>query len=329
MPALMTGLCQNGKKMVSESKMHKGDGDGCLPESRDSDLPCEGRHGLPSLPHGVTLSRYRITLDFPLGLALTGFSGFVLHGVLGASLREVSPTCYTALYGDQDIVRPWLITGFENEIVPGASAFFELRLFNEATSFLPDLVGALMLAGCAGLGPERSPFDVTSVEIIQPGLLPHSLNLASSGVPLSHELTKWCSTSMAVTPIRVLFESPIALKERNDVVRTQPSFGLIISRTLARFSMLAKNRVLDTSQKQLLLSSAHAVKTLRSSVHWQEEQRYSGRQQRTMPFGGLVGETVYEPSAAPFASWLDAATMLGIGGKTTFGFGQLRWCHEE
>lgn len=290
-----------------------------------------GEQGLPSLPTGVCLTRYRITLGFPLGLALSGFSGFVLHGVLGACLLEVSPPCYAALYGDDDIIRPWLITSFGNRLAHGASASFELRLFNDATRFLPDLIGALMLAGCAGLGPERSPFDVVSVETLLPGQSPRALDLGSGAVPLAQPLTAWCAASTkntVMTPIRVLFTSPAALKQGNELVRTPPPFGLIIARTLARLSLLAKTRLLDAPQKQHLLAAANAVEALGSTVRWQEEERYSGRQRRTMPFGGLVGETLFSVAASPFAPWLDAAAVLGIGGKTTFGFGQLNWRHE-
>jgi hypothetical protein len=101
-----------------------------------------------------------------------------------------------------------------------------------------------------------------------------------------------------------------------------------MSRTLARLSLLAKGRVLESGQKQDLLSAAGGVGILHSAVDWRTEQRYSGRQKRAMPFGGLLGEMVYEASAAPFTPWLDAASLIGLGGKTTFGFGQLRWRHD-
>lgn len=322
-------MWQNDKKMTIESMISEEDLARSLPEARGPVIPCPARCALPAVPGGVSVACYRITLSFPLGLALSGFASFVLHGVLGASLRDVSPRCYATLYGDQDIIHPWLITGFRNESLPGGQATFELRLFNDATSFLPDLVGALMLAGCTGLGPQRFPFDVIAVEVLLPGGDPqHSLDLATGGGPLPFPLTSWCHEATAEAPIRVSFESPAALKAGNDIVRTQPSFELLISRLLARLSLLARMRVLDAPQKQHLLSAAGAVKELRSSVRWHEEQRYSGRQRRTMPFGGLMGEMVYEASAASFAPWLDAATLLGIGGKTTFGFGQVRWCHE-
>lgn len=112
------------------------------------------------------------------------------------------------------------------------------------------------------------------------------------------------------------------------MVRTAPPFVLLMSRTLARLSLLAKGRVLESGQKQDLLSAAGGVGILHSAVDWRTEQRYSGRQKRAMPFGGLLGEMVYEASAAPFTPWLDAASLIGLGGKTTFGFGQLRWRHD-
>lgn len=310
---------------MNNSIVSRGEVGSAFSEVSAGGVPCPEAPGLPT---GVSLTRHRITLGFPHGLALSGFSSFVMHGALGASLHEVSPAAYAALYGDDDIVHPWLITGFGNQQAAGTNATFELRLFNDATCFLPDLIGALMLAGCAGLGAQRAPFDVVSVETIQPGEPPRRLDLASSDLSPAQPLAAWCSASAAPAPIRVRFTSPTALKQGNGLVRTAPAFGLIIVRTLARLSLLAKARLLDASQKQQLLAAAHQVNALRSSVRWHEEQRYSGRQKRTMPFGGIVGEILFSAEAAPFAAWLDAAALLGIGGKTTFGFGQLAWRHD-
>ena len=309
---------------MNNSIASEGDAGCALPDASVEGIPC------PDLPPGIMLTRHRITLGFPRGLALSAFSGFVLHGALGAALHDVSPAAYAALYGDEDIVRPWLITGFARELAVGAArATLELRLFNDAVHLLPELIGALMLAGCAGLGAQRAPFDVVAVETLRPGEPPRRLDLASSALPPALPLAAWCPANAVVKPIRVCFATPTALKQRNALVRTAPAFGLIIVRTLARLSLLAKTRPLDASQKHALLTAAQQVGTLQSNVHWHEEQRYSGRQKRTMPFGGIVGETLFSAEAAPFAAWLDAASLLGIGGKTTFGFGQLTWRHDD
>jgi hypothetical protein len=140
------------------------DGTGVKKGARDTSA--RERDGVSA---GVWVACYRVTLSFPQGLLLSNFAGFALHGVWGATLREVSPVAYRTLYGDDDIVHPWLITPLAPHLAPGSVASFELRLFSEATRFLPDLIGALMLAGCAGLGVDRSPFDVQAVDVLLPG----------------------------------------------------------------------------------------------------------------------------------------------------------------
>lgn len=299
--------------------------------------PAGARHGttdkerftssaLPAVPSTVLMSCYRVTLRFPEGLVFPGFASFALHGMIGASLRELSPEAYAILFGEADIIHPWLISGFRNQLTAGATVSLELRLFNDAVRLLPELVGALMLAGCSGLGPDRAPFELARVEARRAGTdRLQVLDFSCANVPEATPLADWCVPVVGETPIRVTLQTPTALKEANALVRSAPSFQLLITRTLARLSLLSKKRDLSVDEKNRLLHAARAVGILESTVCWQEEQRYSGRQKRTMPFGGLVGELLYDKGAGSFAHWLEAAAWVGLGGKTTFGFGQLRW----
>jgi CRISPR/Cas system endoribonuclease Cas6 (RAMP superfamily) len=56
-------------------------------------------------------------------------------------------------------------------------------------------------------------------------------------------------------------------------------------------------------------------------VHW---ERWSARQQRAMPFEGLLGSLQYAAPAAQALPWLHLAHWLQLGAKTTFGLGVLR-----
>ena len=53
-----------------------------------------------------------------------------------------------------------------------------------------------------------------------------------------------------------------------------------------------------------------------------------------MPFGGLLGETVYRGELAPFIPWLTLGQWIGVGGKTSFGLGLYelnysQWSEDE
>ena len=315
-------LWENSKMMIDASPCPAG-ARHCI-----SDKEHFPSSALPAVPSTVFMSCYRVKLRFPEGLVLPGFASFALHGMIGASLRELSPEAYAILFGEADIIHPWLISGFGNQLTAGATVSLELRLFNDAVRLLPELIGALMLAGCSGLGPDRAPFELASLEVRRAGTdRLQVLDFSCASVPEATPLVGWCVPVVSEKPIRVTLQTPTALKEANALVRSAPSFQLLITRTLARLSLLSKKCELSTDDKSRLLNAARAVEILESAVCWQEEQRYSGRQKRTMPFGGLVGELLYDSGAGPLAHWLEAAAWVGLGGKTTFGFGQLRWSH--
>ncbi len=69
---------------------------------------------------------------------------------------------------------------------------------------------------------------------------------------------------------------------------------------------------------------ASQVKVTASGLRWQELQRYSNRQQRTIDLDGFVGTLEIEGDLAPFGPLLRTAEVLHLGKETTFGLGRLK-----
>lgn len=286
---------------------------------------------MPLLPPSISLGRYWLHLRFPQGLALAEFPGFVFHGVLGAALQQISPTAYSFLFGDCDIVRPWMLADLCSNVAPGACGVVELRLFNGASRHLPEIAGAFMLAGAGGLGADRSPFVLERIEALLPrGATPCPLDFKECAVVDEHTLDSWCSNhAIAGSGLGIAFLTPAILKEGNAIVQTPPSFRLLMARIFSRLSLLANEKAIDPESKARWLAMAEQVEIIEANAHWQRQSRYSGRQKQSMPFGGLIGDIRYSAPAARFAPWLEAASMIGVGGKTTFGLGQIAWSVEQ
>lgn len=70
-----------------------------------------------------------------------------------------------------------------------------------------------------------------------------------------------------------------------------------------------------------LIRDAADVRVVDSRVRWHDWQRYSGRQNRKMYMGGLLGTVVYEGRIGPFLPFLKMAEMVHIGKNTQFGLG--------
>ena len=129
----------------------------------------------------------------------------------------------------------------------------------------------------------------------------------------------------SLSRLRLHHSTRLRLKADNQLLRTAPPFGLLLNRLLGRINALAtlyNNGIAITpEEKQHLLNLAETVQIEHSTLHWQDWQRHSQRTQSTMPFGGLLGETVYRGELAPFMPWLTLGQWVGVGGKTSFGLG--------
>ena len=73
---------------------------------------------------------------------------------------------------------------------------------------------------------------------------------------------------------------------------------------------------------------AKEVETEKSSLRWQDLERYSSRQKAKMKLGGLIGMIPFKGELAPFMPYLILGQHVHAGQGTTFGLGKyeiLEW----
>jgi CRISPR/Cas system endoribonuclease Cas6 (RAMP superfamily) len=79
-----------------------------------------------------------------------------------------------------------------------------------------------------------------------------------------------------------------------------------------------------------LISRAGEVKTVTSSLRWDDLERYSNRQKTKMKLGGFVGEVEYAGEAIEeFLPLVAAGEILHVGAGTSFGLGRYRIVAED
>ncbi|MDD3582286.1 MAG: CRISPR system precrRNA processing endoribonuclease RAMP protein Cas6, partial [Desulfobacca sp.] len=71
-----------------------------------------------------------------------------------------------------------------------------------------------------------------------------------------------------------------------------------------------------------LSHAAEKIDTRSSSLRWHDLRRYSNRQERNTPLGGLVGEVTYTGNLEPFWPFLLLGEQVHVGKGTSFGLGQ-------
>jgi hypothetical protein len=143
--------------------------------------------------------------------------------------------------------------------------------------------------------------------------------------PRAHDIHAYRHRTGEPARFRVQLETPLRIKEGNDLLRTPPSYAQLIHRLIGRLDQLGHATgagiPLGKLARRPLLEEAQQVRLKRADVAWTGLSRRSARTRQSMSFEGLVGELEFEGDAAQTLPWLRAGRWLQIGGKVAFGFG--------
>ncbi len=102
-------------------------------------------------------------------------------------------------------------------------------------------------------------------------------------------------------------------------------FGVLFRALLRRITTLAHLHCgIDCSGIDFagLSHAADEIRTVSSNLSYEYAERYSNRQKRRMPFGGLIGDITFEGDLAPFLPFIRLGEWVNVGKKTTFGLGR-------
>jgi hypothetical protein len=128
--------------------------------------------------------------------------------------------------------------------------------------------------------------------------------------------------------LSIEFLTPLRLKSRGEFLRGDLPFSALAGALMRRLETLsffygAGSLALDYSA---LMERAREVGTGSRSFRWVEWERYSYRQDRRIPWGGIVGQIDYAGDFGPFLPFLALGEIIGVGNGCAFGLGRYR-CH--
>lgn len=255
-----------------------------------------------------------------------------------------------ALRNYESIPRPFLLEPpleTRTEYPPGELLVFHLVLLGRALNLLPYFIVTLDELGRCGIGRERRPFHVDLIEAFHPlngekvaifsgadrVVRPQDLSLTA------RELwdKEWGSEGPAASggsstlpapdeqEVRLDFLTPTRLTFEGKPV-TVPEFHIIVRHLLRRLSSLCYfHHGFDyRADFPAIIARAQEVRLVAHGTRWEEWERYSSRQTRRVPCGGLVGWAVYRGNWREFAPLLRLGELLHVGKGTVFGQGQYR-----
>jgi hypothetical protein len=313
----------------------------------------------------LALGRYRFVLEATTPLRLSAFAGATLRGGFGHVFKrsvclwppgdcprcllknscaypyvfETAPPPDSAkLRGLDQVPRPYVIEPDPEArglYRPGERFAFGLVLVGRAIDYLPYFVFTFRELGRAGLGTGRGQFEVAEVHAegldetrciyrAADGVLHGDgprISGADLAAPYQGDLSSKRLTVHFLTPTRI----------RSDgVVQAEVSFQDLVRALLRRLSSLCyfhcgRELALDF---QGLIERASTIRTLESRLHWQDQERYSGRQRQRIDMGGVVGTVMYEaPDAEALRVYLPllaAGARVHVGKGAVMGLGRYR-----
>lgn len=252
------------------------------------------------------------------------------HGWLGQQLKSQDARLYDALYHEHASQQPkaYLIkvaNDYRQTYQAGDLVSFEIVLLGKACLLGERLVQAITTQPLKNLGSQQARVQWQSLASVMPRQLSPSLHTT--------QLVHWLPPSLPQLYHEVALNllSPLRIKYQGNILQSGiPSLILLATQSNRRLALLCEfwcddSPALLAALREPIVLGDH--QTSGSITRFEDWQRYSVRQQESLPFGGLVGQLCYQGDIAQALPWLQVAEPLHLGGKTTFGLGHFQLIH--
>ncbi len=259
----------------------------------------------------VDMLQLQFSLEAIDPINLPTYKGSAFHGGFGHALEKISPTWFSYFFSHEtqngnQAPKPFVLLPplDEQQTYQVGEAFqCELTLFGEATQHYAIAQAAIEYLGRElGLGYNQGKFRIKDIT----------------------ESTFTCCDTNSQS-ITLSFITRLRLKSNNRLQKQAPEFSLLMARLFGRLKTLQQtygDKPIDDQRYRQLLQQAKEIQTLHSNMHWDDWDRYSGRQKEWMKFGGLLGEIRFQGDLQPFIACLQMGEWCHIGGKSSFGLGK-------
>jgi len=308
------------------------------------------------MPLLLALVRLRLSAVFAQPLALPANAGPLLRSVFGAALRQGAcstgaPSCdgcpllrgcaYPALFRtpprdtqfDQrfsEVPNPYVIEPpalGARLLAAGEPLHWHMVLIGaDAQRRLPLVLAAWQRALHNGLGPRRVRGELSAPALIADTGCCHPLTAADVQRAASQPAVLALPPAPAhAAAAQLHFQTPLRLQHNGRPL----SADALSPRLLASHLLRRCNLMLDLHlgirpapfDAPALVALAETLSDDRSLLQWHDGSRWSARQQRDTPLGGLLGRWTLRGSLSPLLPWLWLGQWLHLGKGATQGLG--------
>jgi hypothetical protein len=297
----------------------------------------------------LPINRYRFKLVGEKGFIPPRYPSLTLRGALGWALKEaicpflqetkrLCSTCivrndcpYFCLY-EQKTVRPGFTEAPRGYVLyspprPGGRKIdLELTLFGSCNAFFPAVNEALTVCGKKGLGVGRKPFQIVSryqvtpsgeKEFFQPVVNTEKRNNGNT-------LADWLNTSNNIEKIQ--FVTPLRLRKKGRYLGAVDwnFFYSTVARRLEGLNIHYGDGCGFGRENWQAVNKEFATwKKPSGKLSWYDVHRFSNRQQKKIPMGGLVGTLKVKDLPPAQTFWLQTASLIHAGKGAMMGLGKI------
>lgn len=214
------------------------------------------------------------------------------------------------------------------KVSEGDTASLGMVLIGRAIGYIPYVILALERFGKKGLGKDSVNFDVELIKDESGTVVYKNERGFPLGTPLAKTLAIKTGEERS-SHFRINLESPLRLQVDGRIQRN-PSFTDIFLNLMRRIQLVSYFHSEDGNHsfKPSMACSPDDVHLVNSSLRWFDNSRYSTRQQRKVPIGGLIGDLCFHGEFGYFLPLLKIGEYIHIGKNATFGLGKIRITEE-
>lgn len=204
---------------------------------------------------------------------------------------------------------------------------FYLTLVGSAVEYISYFILAFEEIGHKGIGQGRSPFRVERVRVAGEEIYDPQEKKVGRDFFLfrgSDFLTEDSGTDNCM--LKMVLESPLRLRFGGRF-RKYLTFEMVVRSLLRRLHLLSAFYCggPDWVDFYHLIERSKAVKTVDTQIFWQQQQRYSFRQERNVSMGGVSGWLSFSGPVNGFMPFIRPGEYLHLGSGTAFGLGKMKW----
>jgi hypothetical protein len=306
----------------------------------------------------LPVARYRFSFRMQDELRLPEYSGSLLRGNFGASLRRtacmtglpVCPGCplyrtcpYPAIFETpapeahalqrfSQVPNPYV---FEppplgtRHVLAGEIFSFAMVLVGRALDQLPLIAYALQRAFGSGIGRQRARGSLVDVALEGPDGAESVWDAESSNID-SHEQKLSVPLLPDIDAVTLNIVTPLRLQNQGhrvplDRLHPRTLFAALLRRTSLLFELHSALPGLAGDARRLTAAAASLVDERR--LQWKDWTRFSSRQDQEMTLGGVIGEWQLSGDLGELLPWFWLGQWVHVGKNATMGMGRysLAW----